>query len=522
MKHFCTAGPVQVDIHYALSPFDRLNYANILSLIEARKYFILHAPRQTGKTSTLNALIDELNASGRYRALYLNVEGGQAAREDYKEGVRTIVSNLAERAETKLGDSYLSGIQADILATPSADAIRFALSKWSRHSPLPICLMIDEIDALVGDTLISVLRQLRSGYGDRPTGFPQCVVLCGVRDVRDYRIHGTKEVITGSSAFNIKAESIRLRDFSKEDVRALYLQHTTATGQIFEESVYPLVWELTQGQPWLVNALADEACFKLQKDRSKPVTAELIEEAKENLILKRATHLDQLTDKLKEPRVRRVVQPIINGDEQLDQAIVEDDDVQYVIDLGLIRRGAEGLEISNAIYREGIPRQLNYITQIQMEARERTAWYVSADGRLDIGKLLESFQQFFRENSESWLERYQYREAGPQLLLQAFLQRIVNGGGRIEREYALGRRRTDLLIVWKHPGGVQRAVIEVKLQRGTSEKTIAEGVPQTGDYVDRSRAEEGHLVIFNRTPDTAWEERIFHRVGGRGIVIWGM
>lgn len=136
---------------------------------------------------------------------------------------------------------------------------------------------LDEIDALVGDPLISVLRQLRTGYAKRPQHFPHSVILCGVRDVRDYRIHSASEktVITGESAFNIKAESLRLGDLSQYEVASLYHQHTQETGQHFTPDVLQQVWKLTQGQPWLVNALGYETCFrdKAGRERTRPVTA---------------------------------------------------------------------------------------------------------------------------------------------------------------------------------------------------------------------------------------------------------
>lgn len=524
MKHFCTAGPVQPDIHYVLPPLDRIDRDEILALIEARKYFILHAPRQTGKTSCLLALVNELNASGRYRALYINVEAAQAERDDIAMAVRVIVNELAERASSGLHDDFPRSIRSKILEESGSGALGSILKQWSEHNPLPVCLMIDEIDALVGDSLISVLRQLRAGYPHRPAAFPQSIILCGVRDLRDYRIHGTREIITGGSAFNIKAESRRLGDFTEDQIRRLYEQHTTETGQIFEEGVYPLVWDLTRGQPWLVNALAYEACFRLAKDRSKPITAELIHQAKENLILRRDTHLDQLSDKLTEERVRRVIQPILAGGVRQTESEASDD-VQYVADLGLIRRGPQGLEIANAIYREVIPRELSFEVQTDFGAFFQTAWYVAKDGRLDVAKLLAAFQQFFRENSEIWLDRFSYREAGPQLLLQAFLQRIVNGGGRIDREYALGRGRTDLLLVWHYAGGVQRVVIEIKIVRAGAARTEKEGLAQTAEYMDRTGTGEAHLVLFNRSPKVSWKSRIFHRkakAGKRSIDVWGM
>ncbi len=527
MRHFCTAGPVKPDLHYIIPPLARLDMPQLASLIEAQKYFILHAPRQTGKTSTLLALAEALNASGKYRAVYANIEGAQANRNDVESAARGIISSISGHAEMLTGDSHAKQIGRAILAEAgAADAIRAFLSAWSQTCPLPIVLLLDEVDALVGDSLISLLRQLRAGYAFRPELFPQSAILCGVRDLRDYRIHGTQEIITGGSAFNVKAESLRLGNFTEAEIRLLYEQHTTETGQIFEEAVYPLVWDLTRGQPWLVNALAFEACFKMRTARDQPVTAALMHEAKERLILSRQTHLDQLGDKLSETRVRKVIEPILSGADQFASPAF-DDDTEYCIDLGLVeRRKGEGLVISNAIYREVIPRELTYQTQIALEVNDKPSiWYAGPDGRLDMMRLLASFQQFFRENSESWLERFTYREAGPQLLIQAFLQRIVNGGGRIDREYALGRKRTDLLVVWRHPAGVQRAVIECKIQRRPLEQTIAEGLPQTAGYMDVSGAEEGHLVVFNRDVPVSWEEKIFHRAAvheGKTIQIWGM
>ena len=118
--------------------------------------------------------------------------------------------------------------------------MRTLLERWSRADARPIVLMLDEVDALVGDTLISLLRQIRAGHTQRPAAFPQTVVLCGVRDVRDYRIHsGGGEIITGGSAFNIKAESLRLGNFSEEETRALWRQHTEATGQRFDDAIWP-------------------------------------------------------------------------------------------------------------------------------------------------------------------------------------------------------------------------------------------------------------------------------------------
>ena len=292
-------------------------------LLQQRKYFVLHAPRQVGKTSYLLALVEHLNRTGDYRAVYFNVERAQSARSDVAAAMPAILSAVASGAEIYARDSFPRSVWQEILAaTGPHGALTTLLERWAQQSNKPLVLMIDEIDSLVGDTLIAVLRQLRAGYAQRPAAFPQSVILCGVRDVRDYRIHtgDGKEVITGGSAFNIKAKSLRMDDFDRDEVNRLYAQHTAETGQVFEQAALAMAWQLTLGQPWLVNALGEEACFRDAegRDRSQPITPALIEQAKENLILRRETHLDQLTDKLREPRVRRVDRADAGGHRRAD------------------------------------------------------------------------------------------------------------------------------------------------------------------------------------------------------------
>jgi len=490
---------------------------------------VLHAPRQTGKTSALLALRDLLNGgvAGDFRCVYVNVEDGQAMRENVAEGMRTVLAELALQASVTLGDDTLEDLWPGVLERVGpGQALRHALLRWSMAGPRPLVLLIDEIDALVGDTLLAVLRQLRTGYVDRPARFPHSIILCGVRDVRDYRIHSSAEnrLVLGGSAFNIKSESLRLGDFSEQEIRALLAQHTAATGQAFTKEAQALIGTRTAGQPWLVNALCYDACFRHRpgRDRERPITAGAILEAQERLILRRDTHIDELAHKLREERVRRVVEPILTG---VAETGCSEEDLAYVRDLGLVAQADGGPpRIANPIYAKVVPRHLNYAVQETLP--QQVAWYVDADGGLDVEGLIAAFQEFFREHSEHWVQRFErYHEAGPQLLLQAHLQRVVNGGGRIEREYALGRGRTDLLILWPQGERERRFVVECKVLRKDVERTIAEGLEQTQGYMDRCAVEAGHLVVFDRAPDRTWADKIFRRPPselGVPVTVWGM
>ena len=531
-RRFNTAGPCIEGDHYMLDPLARIDVDEVIELIDTKRYFVLHAPRQTGKTTCLLALAHRLNADGRYRALYVNIEAAQAARGDVDRGMAVVCDQVAAACRSRLGDDRVGAwLAAEGRQVSPGSRLQQLLSFWSAADAAhPAVLLLDEVDALVGDTLISLLRQIRAGYTDRPAAFPQSVLLCGVRDVRDYRIHTPgQEVIAGGSPFNIKAESLRLGDLSREECASLWMQHQAETGQVFDEAIWDELWEDTRGQPWLVNALGHECTMKDRsaRDRSVPITLERYRAARERLIQSRTTHLEQLGDKLREERVHRVIAGLLEGEGALAQVSI--DDLEYVQDLGLVRTRPQ-LEITNRIYREVIPRELTWSAQVRITPAHPQPWYVRPDRRLDVPRLLSAFQQFFREHSDAWIEGFSYKEAGPQLLMQAFLQRIVNGGGRISREYGLGRKRTDLLLEWPldeaqgFHGPVQRVVIELKLLKKAPEATLQQGLEQTVGYTRQMGADEAHLVLFDRRAGVGWDERIWQRdliYDGTAVRVWG-
>lgn len=477
-------------------------------------------------------MMKALNASGRYACAYANIEGAQAARGDETQGIPAACDAITTAIRICLQDDGPKLWLEQNLHKPTQNMLFDLLTHWTQHSAKPTVLLFDEADALVGDTLISLLRQIHSGYAQRPEHFPQSIVLCGVRDVRDYCMYQEgAQVITGGSAFNIKAESLRMGNFSPQKTRGLWLQHTQATGQAFAEEIFPVLWADTEGQPWLVNALGHELTWKHKpaRERSHPISLDDYLQACERLIYSCTTHLDQLSDKLREPRVHSVLSAIIGSKDELRPGEINPDDVQYVADLGLIEP-RPSIRISNRIYQEVIPHKLTWVTQSYI-ANQEQSWYVTPEHRLDMPKLLRAFQQFFREHSDIWSQGFDYKEAAPQLLMQAFLQRIINGGGRISREYGLGRKRTDLFIEWPTDpaqgmyGPIQRVVIELKILRGALDNVLAMGLEQTAGYTRQVGADEAHLVIFDRSQDTPWDDKIWQRQEHFWVLpirVWGV
>jgi len=346
--------------------------------------------------------------------------------------------------------------------------------------------------------------------------------------VRDYKIKRPNGLGYAGSAspFNIKSDSLRMRDFIAEEVAALYEQHTAETGQRFTDEVKAGAFELTRGQPWLVNALARQLVEEEVPDPDTTVKMHHLEAAREALIQRRDTHLDSLIDRLREDRVRRVLEPILVGENPFDEVL--DDDLQFVKDLGLVASGDSGtLEMANPIYREVVPRALTAALEEYLPVT-RSA-YVAADGSLDFDQLLEGFVSFWRQHAEHFLRRQPYSEAAAQLIFMAFLHKIVNGGARvglstIDREYAVGSGRIDLHVRWPLAGGgCQRFAIELKVWRDGRDDPLDEGRKQLAEYLERLDLDSGTLVIFDQRsdapplPERIARERIEHQ--GRQITV---
>ncbi|HZN70216.1 MAG TPA: AAA family ATPase [Micromonosporaceae bacterium] len=498
MRFFNTAGPCVPERHYMLPPEPRLPEAR--PLVERGMYFVVHAPRQTGKTTTLRALARQLTVEGTHAALHFSCETGEPAGDNYAGAQDAVLAAMRREARALPPELRPPDPWPD-----AADEAKLseALLTWALACPRPLVLFFDEIDALRGESLRSVLRQLRDGYPSAPEAFPTSVVLCGLRDVRDYKAAagGDPDRLGTSSPFNIKVKSLRLRDFTEADVRTLMGQHTADTGQEFTEDALTRAWEYTQGQPWLVNALAREVVEEAQVPITEAITGEHIDAAKESLIFARVTHLDSLLSRLYEPRVRRILEPMIAGHTVgTDPAL--DDDLSYVRDLGLIARNLP-IRIANPIYREVIVRVLGTSAEVNVLAEPRS--FVSADGRLDIDRLLREFADFWRENGDILTSREEYHESAPHLVFMGFLQRLVNGGGYINREYGIGRGRVDLLVRWPytdHDGhrAVQREAIELKVWHPRAKDPLPKALTQLDGYLRRLDVDHGTLVIFDRRP----------------------
>ncbi|MDR2583550.1 MAG: AAA-like domain-containing protein [Fibromonadaceae bacterium] len=524
-KRFNIAGPCNSNEHYMLDPLRNIG-KELINLIEQKDYFVLHAARQSGKTTLLLELVDKINAEGKYYALYCSLEKIQGITEA-KEAMPEIIDALKiafYRSNFPKGDMFAK--------EPSnigfASLLQFELSKISKILDKPLVIFFDEADCLSNGTLITFLRQLREGFVSRARSpFVHSIALVGMRNIRDYKAHirPDRETLGSASPFNIVTEAMTLENFTKDDVTELYNQHTTATEQVFEKDATQFIFEQTQGQPWLVNAIAREAVEKICKsDYSTVITQDIAKQAIQNIVLARGTHFDSLMERLKEERVRKVIQPLILGEDYtMDKS---SDDYLYTRDLGIIRDSCDQIEPANPIYAELIVRSLNWNVQdiLKTKYKDYDVPHYLKGGKINVNALLKDFQVFWRENSEIWIQRYkenfyQYDEAAPHLVIQAFLQRVINGGGHISREMALGTNRADICVEWEN----HKYPIELKIYKGV--KTIKDSTEQILKYMDKVGSKEGWVVIFDRTPKKSWSKKLYvkevKQSAGKKITIFG-
>ncbi|MCL2282020.1 MAG: ATP-binding protein [Fibromonadales bacterium] len=521
-KEFNTTGPCNSKKHYMLDPFRDIG-KELTDLIERNKYFVIHAARQSGKTTLLKQLTRKINSEGKYYALYCSLEEAQDFKKPEK-GIKAIVGSI----KTAIKDCDMpSGFAAKADYGDIASVLRTSLNSYCKALDKPLVVFFDEADCLSNVTLISFLRQLRYGYVNRDdVPFVHSLALVGMRNIRDYkaRIRPDKDTLGSASPFNIVSETMTLNNFTSSDVAKLYSQHTKQTKQVFKKDAVKYVFEQTGGQPWLVNAIARECVEKICKFKySIPITKEMAQQAIHNIILQRGTHFDSLMERLKEERIRNIIQPLILGEEFAVDKL--SDDYLYARDLGIIKDSNGQTEPANPIYAELIVRTLNWNVQdaLKTKYKDYEVPHYLKGGKININALLKDFQDFWRENSDIWVKKYkknfyQYDEAAPHLVIQAFLQRVINGGGDIIREMALGSNRCDIYIKWKE----QKYPIELKLYK--SGQTAENSLGQILKYMKSVSSNEGWVVIFDRTPKKGWDKKLYVKEiekAGKKVTVFG-
>lgn len=316
--------------HYALAAESRLGGAR--ELIDDGRYFAVCGARKTGKTTALDMLARDLTGQGRYAALRFSCTWAQTFPDDIAEAEEALLRAIRYEAlqqrlpsELRPPDPWPAG------------GLFEGVQGWALRCPRPLVLFLDDADALRGKALLGVLARLREGFRSRPYAFPASVALCGVRD------------LLGGDA-----PSLRVGNFTRGNVTDLLEQYTAETGRAFTPGAVLRIYDCTQGQPWLVNALGADLAETVSAAPGRPVTSAQVGAAKERLICARACHLESLETVLRDPRVQRAIEPMVAGTFRDTGGRELHKDLAYARDLGLVA-ASNPVRIANPIYNEVIP-----------------------------------------------------------------------------------------------------------------------------------------------------------------------
>jgi hypothetical protein len=522
IKVFNTTGPCIPEEHYMLPVLPRI--PDIDGLIEGKYYFIIHAPRQSGKTTYLQILTNKINSEGKMYAFYCSLDLLQNI-QNIDIAMSTIHSQIINTLASSGVLSFKNFTDQYVEQPNSSFDIKILniLRDLSRFLDKDVVVFFDEADCIAGKPLIPFLRQIRLGYNNRhislETKFPRSLALVGMRDIRDYIVNSRSGDLSIGSAspFNIKKEDLTLTNFTQDEIGALYYQHTEASGQIFEPQAIERAYYWTDGQPWLVNALAFGVIDKILKnDYSVAINNSLIDQAANALMLRRETHIDSILQRLKDPRVRRVLEPVITGEDNWSNE-VEEEDIQYVQDLGLLKLDQKECHPANPIYASVIIRTLTNRMERDMPKYPFSRWIKGK--KLLISQLLKEFQKFWRIKADQLTLPFGYRESHAQVIMLAFMQTLLNSGIQLLLpEYGLGRRRIDIMI--EHNGVRYPIELKVISKKQSKLSKIKIGTKQLKDYMDTCAAKEGWLVIFDRESKKPWKEKLtWETIEYEGLII---
>jgi len=496
-KFFNTAGPCRTELHYMIDPMTRVN--GVFKLIDSHQYFSIYGPRQTGKTTCLYALMEELNQQGRYTALAVNIQVAASGRDSH-EAMRMIAAAIYRQSTLHLIEPEWP-IEISEQDT-KFDNLQDYLGDWARHNRKPIVLLLDEVDALSEQYFVALMRQIRAGFEGRPRGFPQSIGLIGLRDVQDYSYSTQRPITTTDSPgvetpFNVKSGSLSINNFSSEEMDDLLYQHAQATGQEFPEEVREHIFDLTQGQPWLINAIADLIISSiLGNDYYEDITYKHLTRAQHLLLERRETHIDNVLKKLREPPIKLVIEAIING--EAPDFTQFKDALSYARSMGIVTR-IPPVHFANPIYQELALKTMCSVFTESLPTDLVNIEHYWRENNINITALLEEFQIFYRRFAEVWIGRYEFKEAGRQLLFVAFLMRLTQGCAEFEWDMALGHAHCSVIMNYQG----QRTAFVMKLRHDNYSRE--EGLNQTVRYLKHMNLERGYLLLF----DMFWEDQVY-------------
>jgi hypothetical protein len=424
MKSFNTSGPNILSEHYTLIREELIEQG--VKLVSNSRYFTIWAPRQTGKSTYFKLLQVEAEKKD-FMVLNINVE-------NYKE-------------ETLQG--FLDKLQFELIHlginAPKFDTFPRFSNYIETINDCQLLFIIDELEGLNPDLFGQFLHTIRKLYHSREKHCLKSVILVGVSNI-------VGVVSDNASPFNI-ADNLNVPYFTHEEVRELLEMHKDATGQGFDAEVADKIFDITAGQPGLVNGFA----YQLVERYPKNPTLSMKE-----------YHV--VEDWYMTEAIDKNISNILNKAEKyrsfLEMLLFSDTDIPFKINRpaikalhtnGVIRKDKEGMvEFWVPLYKKSLFDAFYPYTNgeaNEIRASLNTFTFFNAQGELDIPKLINHYKAYTAKRGfKIFIEKNEkgqkvIKEAGLIYSFETFLAAFVReADGRSYREADGGLGKSDLLI----------------------------------------------------------------------------
>lgn len=494
MRTFTTDGPCDVEAHYVLPSAPRL--AEARSLIDRGAYFILHAPDRTGKTTALSALAADLTAQGSHAALLCSAKVAGSAHGDVVSAQNALLSAITIAAE-----QHLPPALRPPPFSPSGELTRIweSLSHWAQVCPRPIVLFFDDVDSLAAAALENLLQQLETGFLRRPKHFPWAVGLVSRLDLRRNRLAEEDDSadVHSTGPFESFWSSRLLAPFTVEEIRALYAQHFGALDQAFVPALPALVYDLTGGHPFFVQALGRE--LATMAESTKCLTNADLVAAYRNLVAQQISPVDDPAVRLAEPRVRRVLESVFSSTAAIAAiASVAESDIQFVRDLGLLADD-EPVRIADAFHKALIPRLLAK-PALRMSMVDVAACF-DEHGKLVLQTALSAFAAFYKTHGVELVAAMPYAKIAEELVFLGFLLQLAEGRGWVDVDYGPGRGRLTMTMTMaseKSPEEIVDEVFVLVARRKGESGSKKHGMQWLEAALQQAPQASGTLVIVDK------------------------
>jgi len=467
MREFNTTGPCNPALHYTI--MREALIAEGLEKVRKGRYFTLFAPRQAGKTTYFQLLLEAVRAEN-FIPIWISFESLKTVTRDvfYQSLNRQLHQELAEHQ-----------IELTQTITDPVNMVAF----FEQFDTQTLVLVIDEFEGIPDSVLNEIMHAFRQMYHRKKYHALHSLLFVGVSTIAQL-------VTSGASPFNV-AEELAVSYFTPSEVNQLLEQYVNESGQKFEEEVIKAIYENTKGQPGLVCALA---AYLVKTVTNRQVTLDdFLVTLEYFLKSKYDKNILNIVQKAKEKK--DFMYRLLFGNEPIDFS-VDIADIAYLHANGVVDNIEGQVGILVPLYSKRIitafrPMYNGERGYYGLSANETFEEYLKGEG-LNIHAILNKYRQYVHRRGFKAFDTEKLKEGAWHYSLDGFINFFIEAlEGQTFIEVPSGAGRTDILIVYKN----NRYLIETKVFSNNT--LLKKGKGQLAEYLQSEGLDEGYYVVFS-------------------------